>query len=219
MFLLLPILEAFTSFVGTQSFLSNAVAKLAWEGDTIQGNQSVKVLIPSLKPTWHLKMDGWNTPFGMAYFQVRTVSFRECRSSHKKSQSDLYQKQGKLCCTYLTILLYVKQSTGWDSPFLPKDAFRRCNLKQNTPRNAKHHKQFPRVHWFAGFDQMRINISPLDCCVFCVVFLYHPVWGWKKHIKQQPSASEWALIIYQKYIYTLYTNEKHLINHAYPNIL
>ena len=29
----------------------------------------------------HLKMDGWNTrtfPFGMAYFQVRTVGFMEC---------------------------------------------------------------------------------------------------------------------------------------------
>ena len=29
----------------------------------------------------HLKMDGWHafsSPFGMAYFQGRTVSFREC---------------------------------------------------------------------------------------------------------------------------------------------
>ena len=31
-----------------------------------------------------LKMNGWKTfsfPFGMAYFQVRTVSFRECKST------------------------------------------------------------------------------------------------------------------------------------------
>ena len=36
--------------------------------------------LPSLKLTVsHLKMDGWKTsfPFGMAYFQVRNVSFRE----------------------------------------------------------------------------------------------------------------------------------------------
>ncbi len=39
--------------------------------------------LPSLKKTWHLKMDGWNTIvsfWGPAYFQVQTVSFRECRS-------------------------------------------------------------------------------------------------------------------------------------------
>ena len=37
--------------------------------------------LPSPKLTWHLRMDGWNTfsfHFGMAYFQGRTDSFREC---------------------------------------------------------------------------------------------------------------------------------------------
>ena len=36
--------------------------------------------VPSLKLTWHLKMDGWNTIVSFwcpAYFQVRTVGFRE----------------------------------------------------------------------------------------------------------------------------------------------
>ena len=45
-------------------------------------------IIPSLKPTArHLKMDGWNTIgsfWGPAYFQVRTVSFRECNLKLEK---------------------------------------------------------------------------------------------------------------------------------------
>ena len=44
--------------------------------------QQAILAVPSLKLTFSpLKMDGWNTfsfPFGMAYFQGRAVSFREC---------------------------------------------------------------------------------------------------------------------------------------------
>ena len=50
-------------------------------------------MIPSLKLTWHLKMDGWKTsfPFRMLYFQVRTVSFREGKARRWENQrGDLY---------------------------------------------------------------------------------------------------------------------------------
>ena len=52
-----------------------------YELEAIEHESVQDALLPSLKLTWHLKMDGWNTIvsfWGPAYFQGRTVSFREC---------------------------------------------------------------------------------------------------------------------------------------------
>ena len=40
------------------------------------------VIVPSQKPPWPLKINGWkmNFPFAMAYVNEKTVSFRECKS-------------------------------------------------------------------------------------------------------------------------------------------
>ena len=49
-----------------------------------------------LTASLHLKMDGWNTfsfPFGMAYFQVRTVSFREGKLAKVKQTKYLGESE------------------------------------------------------------------------------------------------------------------------------
>ena len=65
-----------------------------------------QIPIPSLKLTWHLKLDGWNTsflqfPFGMAYFQVLYVSFRE----------------GKLSCIWT--IRWISLAMGMEAVSLP----------------------------------------------------------------------------------------------------
>ena len=114
----------------------------------------------------------------------------------KKTQSDLYQKQGKLCCTYS----FVYEAINWWRFLIStqRSAFKEMQLETRYATQRKTSQKIPRVHWFDGFDQMRINISPLDCCVFCVVFLYHPVCGG----------------VYT-YIHCIQT-KKHLINHGLP---
>ncbi len=63
----------------SSSFILHSLLLSCWGGGK-NVNKNKKNKIPSLKLTWHLKMDGWNTIvsfWGPAYFQVRAVSFRQ----------------------------------------------------------------------------------------------------------------------------------------------
>ena len=65
--------------------------------DALQWWESTSTRHLKLTASLHLKMDGWNTfsfPFGMAYFQGRTVSFRECKTA---CSSDGWMMHSKPC--------------------------------------------------------------------------------------------------------------------------
>ena len=88
--------------------------------------------------------------------------------------------------------------------------------KYATQRKTSQIPKGPLIRWFRSDENQHFTFGLLR---FLCRFSLSPCLGVEKRIKQQPSASEWALIIYQKYIYTLYTlytNEKHLINHCLP---